>query len=581
VTANLLYAVGTLLTWLGWFLAVKAVIYISKLVLREPGLDRAKTLRDLCASAVGSAVLFIAGAGMPKGGAVASTAPWRLPLTWFVMPFSAWLCAVSIVMIVSRAMQGGLALNPKDKWGRFQASGIWLAVAVLGYWLYKRDPANKIDILNGGISLQPTTAIGIALLLMAATIAMVAAGRASATRGYSKTIVTQAALVAGSIVFGIPFVFLLITSFKEPQDMSSPDGIVWVPKVSQTVPYMDKKDPQYEVIYKGRTVTAHVIERRNDGTAELDILRPQSLAGNTLEANLSSIKEVPRQAKLVQGTLDGVAFKGTVIEEMEDGHERVAFSTPPSMAGKEHVFQPSELSDIRKVGLNLSNYPDALEFLPAEADNGLVYLKNTLILVILNVAGTLLSSSIVAYAFSRMQFPGRNVLFAILLSTMMLPSAVTLLPQFLIWRDLHMIDTLYPLWVTAFFGSAFNIFLLRQFFMQIPMELEDAAKIDGCTYIKTFWDIMLPQIKPALAVIAIWTFMGAWNNFMGPLIYVNSPEHMTLSYGLQLFQGDRGADEPGLVMAFATMCMAPVLVLFFFCQRYFIEGVTLSGLGGR
>ena len=210
-----------------------------------------------------------------------------------------------------------------------------------------------------------------------------------------------------------------------------------------------------------------------------------------------------------------------------------------------------------------------------------MYLKNTLILVLLNVAGTLLSSSVVAYAFSRMQFPGRNVVFGILLSTMMLPGAVTLLPQFLIWRDLHAIDTLYPLWVTAFFGSAFNIFLLRQFFMQIPMELEDAAKIDGCTYIKTFWDIMLPQIKPALAVIAIWTFMAAWNNFMGPLIYINSPEHMPLSYGLQLFQGDRGADEPGLVMAFATMCMAPVLVLFFFCQRYFIEGVTLSGLGGR
>jgi multiple sugar transport system permease protein len=206
--------------------------------------------------------------------------------------------------------------------------------------------------------------------------------------------------------------------------------------------------------------------------------------------------------------------------------------------------------------------------------------KNTLILVILSVVGTILSSSIVAYAFSRMSFPGRDFLFGILLATMMLPGAVTLLPQFLIFRSFGWIDKLYPLWVPAFFASAFNVFLLRQFFKGIPMELEDAAKIDGCSYLRAFWSIMLPQIKPALAVIAIWTFMAAWNNFMGPLIYINSPENMPLSYALQLFQGDRSG-EPGLLMAFATMTILPVLLLFFFAQKYFIEGVTLSGLGGR
>jgi multiple sugar transport system permease protein len=179
-----------------------------------------------------------------------------------------------------------------------------------------------------------------------------------------------------------------------------------------------------------------------------------------------------------------------------------------------------------------------------------------------------------------MKFPGKEKMFSILLATMMLPGAITLLPQFLIFRTLGWIDTLYPLWVPAFFGSAFNIFLLRQFFSQIPMELEDAAKIDGCTYMKTFWSIMIPQIKPALAVIAIWTFMGAWNNFMGPLIYINSPENMPLSYSLALFKGDRSG-EPGLLMAFSTLTVIPVVALFAFAQRYFIEGVTLSGLGGR
>src|ERR1019366_5726587 len=121
---------------------------------------------------------------------------------------------------------------------------------------------------------------------------------------------------------------------------------------------------------------------------------------------------------------------------------------------------------------------------------------------------TILSSALVAYGFSRLRFPGKNALFIVLVSTMMLPAAVTMLPTFLIFRQLGWIDTLYPLWVPSFFASAFNVFLLRQFFMNIPMELEDAAKIDGCSYAKTFWSVMLPQIKPALAVIAIWTFMG-------------------------------------------------------------------------
>jgi multiple sugar transport system permease protein len=580
VTPELLYSVATLLTWIGWTLTFQAVVHLARIALKDPGSDPSALLRKLAISSFAAGVLFVVATWLPKA-TVASTTPWRFPLTWIVMPFSAWLCAVSIVMTGSRTIQGTLSLDPIEKWNRFKASGIWALVACLGYWLYKRDPANEIKFFNGGIALQPTTAVAILLLLVAATVAMIAAGRVTTGRGYARSIATQAALLAGSVVFGLPFLFLLITSLKEPQDMSSPQGIVWIPKVSLTVPYMDPKDPQYELQYKGRTVIAHIFSHNPDGTVTVDILRPQSQAGNAFEAKPGDLKEVPRDASLVQGTLNGVAFTGTVVEEMQDGHRRVRFSTPPSLANREQVFQPSELQAIRKVGLNYRNYPDALEFLPPEADDGLVYLKNTLIIVVLSVIGTLLSSAIVAYAFSRMRFPGRNLLFGILLSTMMLPGAVTLLPQFLIWRDLHAIDTLYPLWATAFLGSAFNIFLLRQFFMQIPMELEDAAKIDGCSYIKTFWEIMMPQIRPALAVIAIWTFMGAWNNFMGPLIYINSPENMPLSYGLQLFQGNRGGDEPGLVMAFATLCMAPVLLLFFFCQRYFIEGVTLSGFGGR
>ena len=136
------------------------------------------------------------------------------------------------------------------------------------------------------------------------------------------------------------------------------------------------------------------------------------------------------------------------------------------------------------------------------------------------------------------------------------------------------------MWAPSFFAAAFNVFLLRQFFMGIPKELEDASRIDGCSFFGTYWRIMLPMVKPALAAVTIMTFIGAWKDFMNPLIYISSPEKMPLSYVLQLFNSSHGG-EPGMLMAATTMVMLPVIVLFFFTQRYFIEGVTLSGLGGR
>ena len=225
------------------------------------------------------------------------------------------------------------------------------------------------------------------------------------------------------------------------------------------------------------------------------------------------------------------------------------------------------------------NYPDALAFLPPEYDHGLRPLWNTVYVTILVILGTVLSSSLVAFSFARLRWPGRDAMFVILIATMMIPPAVTMLPVFLIFRSVNWIDTLKPLWVPALFGSAFNVFLLRQFFLTIPNDLEDAAKIDGCSYFTIYWKIMLPLIKPALAAITIFAFMGSWNNFMGPLIYISSPEKMTLAYALQLFQGMHGG-EPAMMMAAATLVMLPVLGVFFFTQRYMIQGVTLTGIKG-
>ena len=504
----------------------------------------------------------------------------ELPLVWFVMPYSAWLAVICAAFVIVRLIQAWFAINLEERIDRLKASGLWAIGLGVFIALYRLDKDNTLEVLRGGIPFTADRAAVLILGLVAALGAMVAAGRATKSRGIAKALVNQVALILGSIVFGIPFLFLVVTSFKEDRDMSSPNGIVWVPRVQDTVPYRNSKYPYFEGELEGNTVRGFVTEQLEGGNVKLDIVEPLAIRGTTFVGAKSALREIDQQAPVYTGTWDGTSFTGMEIERMEDGGSRIRVLSPEALKGKERNFNPSELEPVRHVGLLTKNYPDALAYMPPETNMGLVYLKNTLILVILSVVGTILSSSIVAYAFSRLKFPGRDLLFGLLLATMMLPGAVTLLPQFLIFRSLGWIDSLYPLWVPAFFASAFNVFLLRQFFKGIPMELEDAAKIDGCSYFRSFWNIMLPQIKPALAVIAIWTVLGAWNNFMGPLIYVNSPENMPISYALQLFHGDRSG-EPGYLMAFATLTILPVLALFFFAQKYFIEGVTLSGMGGR
>ena len=193
----------------------------------------------------------------------------------------------------------------------------------------------------------------------------------------------------------------------------------------------------------------------------------------------------------------------------------------------------------------------------------------------------ILTCAIVAYGFARFVFPGRNALFAIMLGTMMLPGVVTMIPTYVMYAELKWVNTFYPLIVPAWFGGgAFNIFLLRQFFMGIPRDLDEAAILDGASHATIFWRVILPNAGAALATVGVFCFIYNWRDFMGPLIYVSSPENMPIAYAVQLFQSDRGG-EPGLIMAFATMAMLPVLLVFFLAQKYFIEGVQLTGLGGR
>lgn len=210
----------------------------------------------------------------------------------------------------------------------------------------------------------------------------------------------------------------------------------------------------------------------------------------------------------------------------------------------------------------------------------LVYGRNTLLICILVVTGTLVSNSLVAYAFARLRWPGRDFAFAVTLATMMVPFPVTMVPIFGLFRDLGWIGTFRPLWVPAWFGSAFNIFLLRQFFRTLPFELSEAARIDGCSEWAIFRQIIMPLSKPALAVVALFTFMGTWNDFLGPLIYLLDQKTFTLSLGLQFYQSQNGGTQWNLLMAASTIVIAPIIVLFFFAQKQFIQGIAVTGLKG-
>lgn len=208
-----------------------------------------------------------------------------------------------------------------------------------------------------------------------------------------------------------------------------------------------------------------------------------------------------------------------------------------------------------------------------------LYLKNTLYIALFNVVATVISCSLVAYGFARIRWPGRDALFIVLISTLMIPYPVTLIPTFLIFRDLGWINTPHPLTIPALTGSAFSIFLLRQFYMTIPEELSSAAQIDGANEFQIYWLVILPLARPALAVIALFAFLSSWNDFLGPLVYLSSKEHYTLAIGLYGFLS-RAKTDWGALMAAATIMVSPIVVLFFFTQRTFIQGITLTGIKG-
>lgn len=224
--------------------------------------------------------------------------------------------------------------------------------------------------------------------------------------------------------------------------------------------------------------------------------------------------------------------------------------------------------------LVFQHYLDGLSFIPFGAQ-----LRNTAAICTLVTAGTLLSSAFVAYGFAHVRWPGRDVVFYAMLATMMLPYQVTMIPVFMIFKTLGWVNTVLPLVVPAWLGSVFSVFLLRQFYLTIPSDLVDAARIDGCSEIGIWSRLVVPLSKPALATVALFSFLGSWNDFLGPLIYLQDEVKYTLSLGLAMFRGQYGSFY-GELMAVSTVITVPIVVLFFFTQRTFIQGIKLTGLKG-
>jgi len=208
-----------------------------------------------------------------------------------------------------------------------------------------------------------------------------------------------------------------------------------------------------------------------------------------------------------------------------------------------------------------------------------LFFRNTMIIEVAVLTGRLLSCTLVAYGFARLRAPGKNVIFAILLATLMLPAPVTMIPKFILFNRLGWVNTFLPLTVPHWFGEAYAIFLMRQFFMSIPRELEEAARIDGASTLQVIRYIIVPLSVPVLTVISILTFKDNWNDFMNPLIYLNNSRLYTLSLGLAFFNGQYDV-QMNLLMAASVAIMLPILILFFFAQRAFVEGITLTGLKG-
>ncbi|HMD60217.1 MAG TPA: carbohydrate ABC transporter permease [Opitutaceae bacterium] len=359
---------------------------------------------------------------------------------------------------------------------------------------------------------------------------------------------TYMLLVAGAAVFVMPFAWMLSTALK-PLDQTLSQPPEWLARR-----YEAPLGGRPQEVRLGAIVTEPSLWALERGVAQPVVLPEASVRDGAWQpatgfaVPLEILKRIPASASSPWREISAIS------------------------GGRRDVVPAASVSS--RIAPRWENFPKAIRAMRRFPR----YLANTLVLCILNVIGTVLSSALVAYGFARLEWRWRDPLFAILLATMMIPFPVVMVPLYGLFRWLGWIGTLKPLWVGSFCASAFNVFLLRQFFRTIPMDLSEAARIDGCGEFRLFWQIILPLCRPALVVVALFTFMGTWNDFLGPLIYLTDERDFTLALGLRAMQTTgSGGIEWNYMMAASTLVILPVIALFLAAQRSFIEGIALTG----
>jgi multiple sugar transport system permease protein len=352
--------------------------------------------------------------------------------------------------------------------------------------------------------------------------------RSHKVNNFLKSVVSHTAIIFVGLFFLIPFLWMVLTAFKSSQDVfHTPPR--WLPYDNLTVEVGGEQLALYNV-------------HTEDGVKQLAAV------------------------KIVEGV-------GTFVDPA-DPSQVMEFEI---QQGTTKIAEP-----IMHISFNWRNFPDAMErgSRPGIGASFWVYFKNSLLISFLAIIGTLLSNTPVAYAFARIKFPGRDLLFVIILSTMMLPYQVTMIPIYLFFNDfLGWGNSFLPLIVPTFFANAYDVFLLRQFFRTIPEEMCDAARVDGASEWQIFTRIVLPLSVPVLATVSVFTFLWAWNDFTGPLLFLTSPKNFTMALGLQDFQSQRTMIWNQL-MAASVVFTVPIIIAFFFAQKTFIQGIKLTGSKG-
>ena len=370
-------------------------------------------------------------------------------------------------------------------------------------------------------------------------------------------------LFTGAVPMLVPLFWMISTSLKPSLGIDELPQ-TWLPITKFYTLNIDGRNYPVNIIQTDRgkgTASIKFVFEGNDNS----ILIPQRWITN--ETGPENFKKVAF-----------VLFKGDAHEINAEGIlvSRDSANDTLRVLLQESIIVPEAiLGKPGKLDARFGNYPEAISKM-----NLRLQLINTLVIVLWCMLGTTLSSAIVGYTFARGRFAGRTKLFIVVIATMMLPSQVTMIPTFILFKNLGWMDTYFPFIIPSFLGNAFFIFLFRQYFLTIPSDLEDAARIDGCGHFGTFWHIMLPMAKPIVITVIVFTFMGAWNDFMGPLIYLNTETNYTLAIGLDMFRGQYGSMQPNLVMAASAMMMLPVLVIFFLAQNAFMKGVVVTGVKG-